>query len=99
MQWPPRGFLARDADRASPDDLTNLYVRSAQTGRLIPLSNLVLITEMAGPSELKRFDRMRSITVSAALAEGVRLGEAIEKLYAVALETLRDELAEHEGRN
>jgi multidrug efflux pump len=81
-------LMGEDADRSSPDDLTNLYVRSAQTGRLIPLSNLVQITEMAGPSELKRFDRMRSITVSAALAEGVRLGEAIEKLYAVALETL-----------
>jgi multidrug efflux pump len=81
-------LMGEDADRSSPDDLTNLYVRSAQTGRLIPLSNLVVISEMAGPSELKRFDRMRSITVSAALAEGVRLGEAIDKLYQVALETL-----------
>jgi multidrug efflux pump len=81
-------LMGEDADRSSPDDLTNLYVRSAQTGRLIPLSNLVVITEMAGPSELKRFDRMRSITVSAMLPEGVRLGEAIDKLYTVALETL-----------
>ena len=80
--------MGEDADRASPDDLTNLYVRSTQTGRLIPLSNLVVISEMAGPSELKRFDRMRSITLSANLAEDVRLGEAIDKLYGVALETL-----------
>ena len=31
---------------------------------------------------------MRSITVTAALADGVSLGEAIDKLYAVAQETL-----------
>ncbi len=77
-----------DADRSSTDDLANLYVRSDETGRLIPLSNLVVVTEEAGPDELKRHDRMRSITVSAALAEGVRLGEALDKLYAVAAQTL-----------
>jgi multidrug efflux pump len=81
-------LLGADEDRASTDDLSNLYVRSSQTGELIPLSNLVVITENAGPSELKRFDRMRSITVSASLADDVRLGEAIEKLYEVALDTL-----------
>ena len=77
-----------DADRSSTDDLSNLYVRSSQTNQLVPLSNLVVVTEMAGPSQLKRFDRMRSITVSASLAEGARLGDAIEKLYQVAQDTL-----------
>ena len=77
-----------DADRSSIDDLANLYVRSNETGRLIPLSNLVLVTEGAGPDELKRNDRMRSITVSAALADDVRLGDAIDRLYDVAQETL-----------
>ncbi|NNK97855.1 MAG: efflux RND transporter permease subunit, partial [Xanthomonadales bacterium] len=77
-----------DADRSSTDDLSNLYVRSSQTNQLVPLSNLVVVSEMAGPSQLKRFDRMRSITVSASLAEGARLGDAIEKLYQVAQDTL-----------
>ena len=77
-----------DADRSSTDDLSNLYVRSSLTGQLVPLSNLVVVSEMAGPSQLKRFDRMRSITLSASLAEGARLGDAIEKLYQVALDTL-----------
>ncbi|NND45538.1 MAG: efflux RND transporter permease subunit, partial [Xanthomonadales bacterium] len=81
-------LMGEDADRASPDDLTNLYVRSSLTGQLVPLSNLVVITEMAGPSELKRYDRMRSITMTAALAPGVSLGEAIEKIEQVAQETL-----------
>lgn len=81
-------LLGADADRSSTDDLSNLYVRSSLTGDLVSLSNLVVLSEKAGPSELKRFDRMRSITISASLAEGVRLGEAIDKLYQVALETL-----------
>ena len=77
-----------DADRASPDDLTNLYVRSATTGRLIPLSNLVTITETAGPDALERHDRMRAIKLEAGLAPGVRLGEAIDTLEAAAREVL-----------
>ncbi len=81
-------ILGSDADRSSTDDLSNLYVRSSLTGELVPLSNLVNISEIAGPSELKRFDRMRSITVSAELTEGTSLGEAIEKLTKVARQTL-----------
>ena len=38
---------ARDADRATPSDLENIYVRSQTTGLLIPMSNLVRITETA----------------------------------------------------
>jgi len=81
-------LMGEDQARSSTDDLTNLYVRSSLTGGLVPLSNLVQITEFAGPSELRRHDRMRSITLQASLAEGVKLGEAIEKLYAVANQTL-----------
>ncbi|MDX1572046.1 MAG: efflux RND transporter permease subunit, partial [Xanthomonadales bacterium] len=77
-----------DADRASPDDLTNLYVRSATTGRLIPLSNLVSLREIAGPDTLSRFDRMRAIKLEAGLAPGVSLGEAIAKVEQTARELL-----------
>jgi multidrug efflux pump len=77
-----------DADRASPDDLTNLYVRSSTTGGLVPLANLVTLVEEAGPDQLNRFDRMRSITLEAALADGVSLGEAVNALEGRARETL-----------
>jgi len=81
-------LMGKEADRSSPDDLTNLYVRSGITGDLIPLSNLVRITETAGPADLNRHDRMRSITIQAGLAEGVSLGAGIEALTRVARETL-----------
>ena len=61
---------ARDVDRVTPQDLTNIYVRSATTARLVPLSGLVTIIEAAGPKELNRVDRMRAVTISASLAPG-----------------------------
>jgi len=81
-------LMGEDRSRASTDDLTNLYVRSSLNNDLVPLSNLVTITEQSGPSDLQRHDRMRSITMTAGLAPGVKLGEAIDKLYQVATETL-----------
>ena len=81
-------LMGKEADRASPDDLTNLYVRSELTGDLVPLSNLVRITESAGPAQLNRHDRMRSITIEAGLADGVKLGDGIEAMLKAATETL-----------
>jgi len=74
----------KDEQRATPDDLNNLYVRSQTTGRLIPLVNLVVLDELAGPSTLERFDRMRAITLEASLAKGVTLGDALRALEARA---------------
>ena len=78
----------RAEDRATPTDLDNLYVRSDRTGALIPLSNLVRLTESAGPMRLNRFDRLRAITVSASLAPGYTLGEALTFVEKV----VKDEL-------
>jgi multidrug efflux pump len=77
-----------DADRSSPDDLRNLYVRSDRTGALVPLANLVTLEEEAGPQELARFDRMRAITLDAALGTGTSLGDAVEALESRAREVL-----------
>jgi len=81
-------LMGKEADRASPDDLSNLYVRSSLTGDLIPLANLVRISEEAGPASLNRHDRMRSITIEAGLAPGVSLGQGIAAMTEVAEKTL-----------
>ena len=70
----------RDEQRSSPDDLANLYVRSETTGRLVPLANLVILEEEAGPSTLRRFDRMRAITINAGLTDESDLGRVLEEL-------------------
>jgi len=70
--------------RATPSDLSNIYVRSATSGMLVPLGNLVSITERAGPSQLRRFDRLRSITISASLEPGASLGESLDTFEELA---------------
>ncbi len=77
---------ALEAQRASVGDLDNLYVRSNKNESLIPLSALVKIEERAGPTELRRTDRMRAIELAGSLAPGYTLGEAVEYLERVIRE-------------
>jgi multidrug efflux pump len=74
---------ARDTQRASVGDLDNLYVRSDKNNDLIPLSALVHIEERAGPTELRRTDRMRAIELAGSLAPGYTLGEAVAYMEQV----------------
>ncbi|MEN4953525.1 efflux RND transporter permease subunit [Stenotrophomonas sp. TWI819] len=73
--------------RASPSDLAAIRVR-ASGGELVPLSNLVTLSEVAEAGSLNRFNRLRSITISAGLAPGYPLGEAIAWAQQVASEEL-----------
>ncbi|HUD41507.1 MAG TPA: efflux RND transporter permease subunit [Dokdonella sp.] len=79
---------ARRDDRAAPADLDNLYVRSQRSGELIPLANLVTLSELAEPGQFNRFNRLRAITLSAGLAPGATLGEALTWIEQVAAEEL-----------
>src|SRR5690606_4562863 len=74
-------------DRATSADLAQIRVR-ARSGELVPLSNLVTLTEVAEAGTLNRFNRMRAITISAGLAPGYNLDEAIAFLEQVAREDL-----------
>ena len=69
-----------DTQRQSPSDLHTIYVRSESSGQLIPLSNLIKIRESAGPVDLRRFDRMRSITISGNLGPGFSLGAVLDSV-------------------
>ncbi|MFO7740361.1 MAG: efflux RND transporter permease subunit [Desulfatiglandaceae bacterium] len=71
----------------TPDSLRNLYVRSAG-GSLIPLDNLIHITETVGPSEIPHFNRLRSATISSSLPPGVSLGGALKRLETYLTDNL-----------
>ncbi|MCK7593619.1 efflux RND transporter permease subunit [Pseudomarimonas salicorniae] len=79
---------ARSEDRATPSDLNNLYVRSMTTGQLIPVANVVSLRELAEPGSFNRYNRLRAITLSAGLAPGYTLGEALAWIEQVAAEEL-----------
>ncbi len=79
---------AQRDNRASPSDINNLYVRSASSGTLVPLTSLVTLTELAEPGQFNRFNRFRAITLSAGLAPGYTLGQALDWVRDVAKEEL-----------
>ncbi len=84
-------LLAKDDQRAAADDLTNIHVRSEETGQLVPLANLIEVEERAGPGTLNRYNRLRSVTLSASLAPGVALGDALDFLERVVRESFPDQ--------
>ncbi len=81
---------AREEDRATVDDLGNLYVRSDTSGEMVPLAALVTVDEGATANALRRFERLRSITLSANLAPGYALGDALDYVE----EVIRQEIPE-----
>ena len=66
-----------------PTDLANLYVRTA-AGGFTPLSSVASIHETAVAADLRREQRRRAIPVTAPLADGERLGDAIRELRQIA---------------
>ncbi len=77
-----------DERRQTPSDLRNIYVRSERSQQLIPLSNLVSLREVAGPVDLRRFDRMRAIGISGSINPGYSLGAALADLERIVDENL-----------
>jgi multidrug efflux pump len=75
-------------DFQKPGDIENIYVRSRTSGELIPLSNLITFKEDATSSRLNRYNRLRSVTISANLAQGYTLGEALDFLNVVVKDYL-----------
>lgn len=73
--------------RSNPEDINKLYVRS-RTGQMIPLSNLVTVTQTTAPSVINHFNLFRSIQITGSAAPGISSGQAIEAMQAVAAETL-----------
>jgi len=75
----------------SPTDIDNLYIRSRTTDKLIPLASVLNIGENATSSRLNRYNRLRSITVTANLTDGYALGDALDFLVDVT----KNKLPEH----
>lgn len=78
--------------RDTPADLGNLYVRSA-AGNLVPMTNVLNLSEQSSPPQKYRYNRYVSATLSAQPAQGVPLGEGIEQMQSLAREVLPDDFA------
>lgn len=69
--------------KASLNDLRNIYLRSDTTQKMISLNNVASIKEKTIPNALYRFNRDKAITISASLAKGYSLGQALAYLESI----------------
>ncbi|KAA0594712.1 multidrug efflux pump [Azospirillum lipoferum] len=87
-----------NVDRRNPDDIASIYVRGGTSasgganqsigGQMISLANLVKVEERVAPKELNHFNKLRSATITATLAPGTSLGEALAVMQAAANKVL-----------
>ena len=80
-----------DAFRQTPQALQNMKIRTAD-GDLVELGALVDVTTRVQPQSLSQFQQMRSATLTANLAPGYTLGQALGFLKGVATGELSDDI-------
>lgn len=76
-------------DRLTPTDIERLYVRG-RNGQAVKMSNLVTLTEGAGPNQIGRVDRFRASTLSANPGQKP-LGQVIREVEAILEENLPED--------
>jgi multidrug efflux pump len=79
-----------DSARATPQDIPAIAVRG-RDGTLSQLSSLVTVSESVAPKELNHFNRSRAAIVSANIAPGHTLSEALDFLEGASAEIMKDQ--------
>ena len=79
---------ADDAARATPDNLTLLYIRSDDGKRLVPLNALVTWKTSLGPQAVNHLNQFTSVTLSFNLKPGVAIGAATDFITKAAAEVV-----------
>jgi multidrug efflux pump len=74
-------------DRSSPADISDAHVR-ARDGGMVQLSNLVDVRENVAPQSLNHFNRLRAVKVTATLAPGYAVGDALKAMDEAAKRAL-----------
>ncbi len=70
-------------DRTVPTDITKIYVRNNK-GENISLANVLDIKTAANPPSLFHFNRYKSATISASLADGKTIGDGVKAMQIIA---------------
>ena len=74
--------------RMKPDDLGKVYVRSASSNAMIPLSAVSTIKRIVGPEQVERFNGFVAAKVMGDSKPGISSGDAIKIVEEVAAATL-----------
>ncbi|MBI1250915.1 MAG: multidrug transporter AcrB [Alphaproteobacteria bacterium] len=85
-------FLQAERDeRSDIADLTNKYVRSTNTGELVPVSAVASLRTVGDAAERRRQNRQAAVTISASLPPDFALGDALDDLERIAREEIGDQ--------
>ena len=76
--------------RSKPEDIGKVYVRSATTQAMIPLSAVTTVKRIVGPEQVERFNGFVAAKVMGDSKPGISSGDAIKIVEQVAAETLPD---------
>jgi multidrug efflux pump len=74
--------------RSTPEDIERLFVRG-RGDVMVPLSALVKTREAVSPRELNHFNQRRAVAITANLAPGFALGDALAEMDRIAGQTLK----------
>jgi hydrophobe/amphiphile efflux-1 (HAE1) family protein len=74
--------------RSRPEDLGEVYVRSATTREMVPLKALIRVANTIGPEQLERFNGFIAARVLGSGRPGVSSGEAIKAVEETAARVL-----------
>ncbi len=77
------------ASLANPNIVSELYVRNLNN-KMVPLSDLVTVTETTNPESLPHYDRLRADSLHASLKPGYTIANAVAALQNIAREVLPD---------
>lgn len=77
---------ADDAARATPDNLSLLYIRSDDGKRLVPVNALLTWKSSIGPQAVNHLNQFTSVTISFNLKPGVAIGDATDFISQAAAE-------------
>ena len=69
-------------DRQAPRDISGLYVRNNR-GENIALSAVVSLKESSNPPSLFHYNRFKSASIQASLAEGKTIGDGVKAMQAI----------------
>ena len=90
---------AKKENRENIEDLGSFEVKT-ENGNFVRLENILNFKEVTEAKELNRYNKMRSITLSAGLQKGYSLGEAIKYLENISESKLEgDFLINYKGQS
>ncbi|WP_461538164.1 efflux RND transporter permease subunit [Spongorhabdus nitratireducens] len=69
--------------RTKPEDLHNFFVRNSKN-EMVPLSTMVEMKPIQGPTTISRFNLYRSVTINGEAAPGYSTGDAIKVMTELA---------------